>query len=417
MNQITQMIDKKPAVIKNHLHSHPKKIRSPRTPGSPVRQILFLQRTSGNQAVEKMINSGYLQAKLRMGRPGDAYEREADRVADTVMRMNVPPVSQSALPIQRACPSCEGEELQRQPIEEEEEELQMQPRGVKEEVQMQSKADSDPMTHLGQSLPPPEEEEMLQAKSRGEGVKTNSSDVLSQISRLKSGGQQLPESVRSYFEPRFGYDLSRVRIHDNGQASNAARSIHARAFTMGNNVVFGSGEYSPGTAKGKKLLAHELTHVIQQNRSGIVRQQKYPSGSIPHIQSVRNGPTFLQRWSIGAPVPGINTIVCNGSGGIKVQAGATGNAQQTKCLKTCIVQHENSHRADALAENAAICKSQASGKTVRPDNGTQRKKTEIKASNVEITCLNNKLPKASGTCKPIIKARITQMKAYRDSFK
>ncbi|MCL7412006.1 MAG: DUF4157 domain-containing protein [ANME-2 cluster archaeon] len=367
-----------------------------------------------------MINSGFLQAKLRIGRPDDAYEQEADRVADTVMRMKVPtPVSHNTLPIQRACPSCEEEEMQRQPIGEEEE-LQMQPGEVKEEVQMRSKTGGlsrNPMMHL-ESLPPPEEEEMLQAKSRGEGAKDVSSNVLSHISKLQGGGQQLPESARTYFEPRFGYDLSNVRVHDNGQASHAARSIHARAFTMGNNVVFGSGEYSPGTSRGKKLLAHELTHVIQQSRSGSLKRQQYASGSNPDIQNVRNGrPLFLQRWSIGAPVSGINTIVCNGSGGIDVQAGATGNAQQTKCLKQCIVQHEKSHRADALAENAKICNSQASGKTVRPDNGTQRKKTEIKASNVEITCLNNTLPKASGTCKPIIKARITQMKAYRDSFK
>ena len=171
---------------------------------------------------------------------------------------------------------------------------------------------------------------------------------------MRGGGQQLPASARTYFEPRFGYNFSSVRIHNNGQASNTARAINARAFTMGNNVVFGSGEYSPETAKGKQLLAHELTHVIQQSRSSTVKQQKYGSSSPLDIQRLQNGHAFLQRWSIGAPVPGINTIVCNGSGGIKVQAGATGNAQQTKCLKHCIIQHEKSHRGDALAENSKI---------------------------------------------------------------
>ena len=89
---------------------------------SPVEQILFLQRTIGNQAVQKLMKSGALQAKLRIGAPGDVYEQEADRVADAVMRMPQTQALSGGTPsIQRMCPKCEIDELKRQPIKEEDE--------------------------------------------------------------------------------------------------------------------------------------------------------------------------------------------------------------------------------------------------------------------------------------------------------
>ena len=84
---------------------------------------------------------------------------------------------------------------------------------------------------------------------------------------LRSEGKPLPQAVKNFFEPRFGQDFSKVRLHTNTSAAQAARSVNARAFTMGQDVVLGEGEYSPGTSEGKRLLAHELTHVVQQNGS------------------------------------------------------------------------------------------------------------------------------------------------------
>ena len=92
----------------------------------PVDRILFLQRTAGNQAVQRLIKSGALQAKLRIGQPGDTYEQEADWVAEQVMRMREPQAVSNDTPfihsIQRTCLGCEDEVLNRQPIEEDEEE-------------------------------------------------------------------------------------------------------------------------------------------------------------------------------------------------------------------------------------------------------------------------------------------------------
>lgn len=84
---------------------------------------------------------------------------------------------------------------------------------------------------------------------------------------LRSPGQPLDAATRAFMEPRFGHDLSGVRVHTDAKAAESARAVHARAYTVGPNVVFGVKEYSPGTNEGKHLIAHELTHVVQQGDS------------------------------------------------------------------------------------------------------------------------------------------------------
>src|SRR5690242_4743878 len=81
---------------------------------------------------------------------------------------------------------------------------------------------------------------------------------------LHSPARQLDTNTRAFMEPRFGYDFSGVRVHTNAKAAEAAGAAHARAFTVGHHIVFAPGEYSSETIVGKRLLAHELTHVVQQ---------------------------------------------------------------------------------------------------------------------------------------------------------
>ena len=168
---------------------------------------------------------GMIQAKLKINEPGDIYEQEADRVADAVMRMEEPRV-------------------QRQP----DEELVQKKPVITPLVQRQSE----------------EEEEFLQTKE----LPGQSPEVMpalsSRIQSLRGGGQMLPESARTYFEPRFGYDFSQVRVHADSRAAEAAQVVNARAFTIGRDVVFGEGQYAPGTTAGRRLIGHELTHVVQQ---------------------------------------------------------------------------------------------------------------------------------------------------------
>lgn len=98
------------------------------------------------------------------------------------------------------------------------------------------------------------------------------SDVESGIDAMKGGGQPLTRSAREFFEPRFGYDFSGVRVHSDAKASDLAHGVNAKAFTIGRDVVFGAGQqYKPESAEGKSLLAHELVHTIQQTSTGDAR--------------------------------------------------------------------------------------------------------------------------------------------------
>ncbi|MCB9286263.1 MAG: DUF4157 domain-containing protein [Lewinellaceae bacterium] len=179
-----------------------------------------------------------IQAKLRVNTPGDRYEQEADAVAEAVLGMPEPNLTGAA-----------GEE---------EEDLLANDRlpaisSVGAGVQ-----------RLEGSEEEEEEEELLQAKNSPNQAPAVDAQTAAGIQSMRGGGEPLPASTRRYFEPRFGVDLSKVRIHHNGQAAETARSANARAFTVGQDVVFGQGQFAPEGREGKRLLAHELTHVVQQ---------------------------------------------------------------------------------------------------------------------------------------------------------
>jgi len=82
---------------------------------------------------------------------------------------------------------------------------------------------------------------------------------------LRSPGRSLDPQVQSFMDPRFGHDFSRVRVHTDVRAAESAKAMNALAYTVGQDVVFGPGQYVPGTVEGKRLLAHELTHTMQQS--------------------------------------------------------------------------------------------------------------------------------------------------------
>ncbi|OEU83691.1 MAG: hypothetical protein BA873_08705 [Desulfobulbaceae bacterium C00003063] len=216
MSERVQISARKPETKSENLASCTIKPESSQSSRSPLEQILFLQRTIGNQAVQRLIKSRTQQAKIRIGQPGDKYEEEGDRVAEAVMRMPESMLaSGGASHIQRACSTCQEEELKRQPIKEEEEELRRQPLE--------------------------EEEEDLQAKTTSGHIPEVQSDIESHINSLKGGGQPLSENDRAFFEPRFGCDFSKVRVHTDAQAAEAARAVNARAYTVGQDVMFGAG--------------------------------------------------------------------------------------------------------------------------------------------------------------------------------
>lgn len=189
-----------------------------------------------------------VQAKLTISQPGDRYEQEADRVADRVMSMPEP-----AGRLQRECGDCE-DEAQRQPVEEEEDKEEV----ARKLIQRQAEPGG-----------PEEEEEPPTAAAKAQpGHKpVVSPGMAADIQSLRSsGGQPLPDSTRAFFEPRFGHDFSQVRVHADAKAADTAQAVRAKAFTVGRDIVFGGGQYTPDTQGGRRLLAHELAHVAQQRR-------------------------------------------------------------------------------------------------------------------------------------------------------
>lgn len=113
-------------------------------------------------------------------------------------------------------------------------------------------------------------------------------DVSSTVARgVASGGAALPARVRHFFQPRFGHDFGGVRVHTDANAAHSAGALAARAYTYGSNIVFAPGEYSPDTTAGRRLIAHELAHVVQQT-GGVQRVQRQPR---PQPQPVQVAPT------------------------------------------------------------------------------------------------------------------------------
>lgn len=175
-----------------------------------------------------------VQPKLRISQPGDRWEREADRVADAVVRTSSETESLAArLSPVESLPGTEFGVPARAPT-------------VQRNASVDGAAFAPPIVH----------------------------DV------LKSGGRPLEPATRSFMESRFGYDFARVRVHTDARAAASAQAVQARAYTAGDDIVFDSGEYRPHTARGRRLIAHELAHVVQQRGSSMTLQRAFRASPV-----------------------------------------------------------------------------------------------------------------------------------------
>jgi hypothetical protein len=217
---------------------------------APIHPLSRVEQAIGNQALGRR-----LQAKLTIGAPGDAHEQEADLVAEQVMRLPDSEMMSEEPELQRMCTDC-GEEATAEP-----EAQRKSGPGANDEIRRQVNEED-------------EEEQISRKAANGNGHNVNAAPA----TRLNDfgSGQPLPASTRAFFEPRFGCDFSGVRIHTDEHAASSAKSINALAYTIGRNIVFAEGNYSLESGPGRKLLAHELTHVTQQkgnlNRAVIQRK-------------------------------------------------------------------------------------------------------------------------------------------------
>ena len=236
--------------------------------------------------VNRTIPSGNrvnIQASLTIGQHDDQYEREADRVADRVMSMN------PSAGIQNECPDCQDEEIQMkplyktisslvqmQPVEEEEDAVQtkmsgMEPGGSSSSNDLEEMEDETIHSKSIRKQDDEIHEEEEEVQPKYSNVQINNEEKNNGLAWLKArlnasgnDGERLPVDTKMFMETRFGSDFSDVSIHNDPASDEMNRRISARAFTTGNHIYFKNGQYNPGTGEGKKLLAHELTHVIQQ---------------------------------------------------------------------------------------------------------------------------------------------------------
>ena len=250
-------------------HCSPKRVSSSiarpnrATPGPTHREhpILHLQRTIGNQSVQRILQrdaeeleagltaktshrfghdfsgiplhppaAGTIQTKLAINKPGDEYEQEADRISEQMMRMPEPQ-PQRACACGGGCPKC-------------------------------------------QKRQPERKSERLRARGIGSSQSRRPAAPPIVNTVLASPGHPLELATRAFFESRFGEDFSRVRVHSDASAQQSARAMNARAYTVGHNIVFGAGQYAPGTHQGQRLIAHELAHVVQQRVGSTLIQRK-----------------------------------------------------------------------------------------------------------------------------------------------
>jgi hypothetical protein len=206
-----------------------------------------------------------LQAKLIVNTPGDHYEQEADRVADQVMLM----------------PDAGPVDL-----------------------------DASTATHV-----------TLQRASSGDFGHAEAPPIVHEV--LRSSGQPLDEATRAYFEPRFGVSLSDVRVHTDKSAEQSAGQLGANAYTVGHDVVFGEGRFAPSASEGRRLIAHELAHVVQQNAGLAGTLQRQPSPDLEPYQ-IEGGeyPPKMKQYAAEDPAGLIRTSSIIGKQEQKLTAAA-----------------------------------------------------------------------------------------------
>ena len=228
--------------------------------------IIQLQRTVGNQAVQRLLHFNgrneavrtRIQPKLKISRPGDEYEQEVKRVAEKIVSMtNDNPISSTMShkveKIDCKCATCEMKEKEKK-----------------------------------------EEKLRISRKPSNTYILEESDEIPNEINNIRSdSGIPLDRGTREFMESRFGHDFSKVRIHADEKAARSAQSVNALAYTVGNDIIF-EGQHLPESESGRKLLAHELTHVVQQ-RNGDLRIARAPEdeadAGVPEAKPVPSATT------------------------------------------------------------------------------------------------------------------------------
>ncbi|GAB4191986.1 MAG: hypothetical protein Tsb002_21310 [Wenzhouxiangellaceae bacterium] len=269
-------------------HAAPQTRSDSRSSGQTIPGLTDASSSPVAKALKRVLRGPTVQAKSWTAANTDAYERQADQVASAVLGISGAPggMMLSAAPagVQRKCSLCEDE----------------QRRKLNGMIMRKCACGAGPGEDCSCSKM---EDDRLnidrKAAGSSDGRGRSAIDDVSQV--VRRAGRPLESGVRSDMEQRFGHNFGQVRVHDDAQAASSARGIAAHAYTVGNHIVFGQGQYQPGTRNGRFLLAHELAHTIQQSGG----QQLQPAGSIskPHDAHERQADAAAAAVLGQRPVP------------------------------------------------------------------------------------------------------------------
>ena len=239
--------------------------------------------------LQRMKATRALQPALMVGPANDPFEREAERTADSVM--NSPERAPAALGASSIAASL----------------MRIAQRVIGKGEPPTKKDDDERKQHVQKA-----------SLDGGRAAETVPAGIEASIGRMSAGGEPLSASTRSFFEPRFGYDFSQVRTHSSAEAAGAAAALGARGFTVGDHIFFGAGQYQPDSGAGRHLLAHELTHTIQQQpsarsarlhpASGIVQRDWFPDPRAAALAKLREWADELPPYELLTVVLGRDPI-------------------------------------------------------------------------------------------------------------
>ena len=194
------------------------------------------------------------QAKLEVGKADDKFEKEADETADKVVKQSQTPSRQQSVVPQKE-------------IQKKETPAQEETSSTTEEQEVQQKPLASSISSFVQKQESGEEETSIQTKNEDTAASDSATSTEQKLNSSKGGGRKMDDQTRGEMESGFGSDFSDVNIHTDSNAVQMNQELGAQAFTSGNDIYFNEGKYNPSSTEGKHLLAHELTHTIQQKGS------------------------------------------------------------------------------------------------------------------------------------------------------
>ncbi len=225
----------------------------------------FFSKTNNNP-IQAKEEGAFFQTKLTVGEPNDQYEKEADAVANTVVD------SSSTTPVIQ---EKEISSIQRTSLAtpQEDEKLATAEQRTERDKLIQEKSDASE-----------NEEEMsaVQRKATTNSPKTASTALSNKIEQKKGKGTKLPDQTQTKMEHSFGRKLDDVSIHTDQDANKMNQELGAQAFTTGKDIYFNAGKFRPETSEGQRLIAHELTHVVQQNKDTVQKTAKATPSPVQH---------------------------------------------------------------------------------------------------------------------------------------